>query len=84
MANQFYDVWQKNWTEYILFLSFLRKLTVGDPKDASTFMGALISKEHLEKVKGYVDLAEKEGCKIECGKEDLNLKPENTNVSICT
>ena len=37
------------------------KLQVGDPLNEKTFMGALVSKNHLEKVLSYVDLAEKEG-----------------------
>lgn len=44
-----------------------RKITVGDPSDDSNKMGALVSKEHLAKVTGYVDLARREGCKIHCG-----------------
>lgn len=43
-------------------------------------MGALISKEHLAKVKGYVDIAEKEGATIACGKEELNLEDSIKNV----
>jgi aminomuconate-semialdehyde/2-hydroxymuconate-6-semialdehyde dehydrogenase len=43
-------------------------------------LGALISKEHLAKVKGYVDLAEKEGATIACGKEELKLDDHNKNV----
>lgn len=42
-------------------------------------MGALISKEHLAKVKGYVDIAEKEGATIACGKEELNLEDSIKN-----
>ncbi|KAJ8321717.1 hypothetical protein KUTeg_000188 [Tegillarca granosa] len=53
------------------------KLVVGDPKDEKTFVGALISKEHLQKVKGYVDRAEPEGATIACGKEELNLPDKN-------
>jgi len=33
------------------FLEETSKLVVGDPKDENTFMGALISKQHLDKVK---------------------------------
>jgi len=38
-----------------------RKLTIGDPLDMKTQVGALISKEHMEKVLGYIDLGKKEG-----------------------
>uniref|UniRef100_A0A8W8NTL7 Aldehyde dehydrogenase domain-containing protein n=1 Tax=Magallana gigas TaxID=29159 RepID=A0A8W8NTL7_MAGGI len=61
------------------FVSETKKLTVGNPKNEKTFMGALISKEHLAKVKGYVDIAEKEGATIACGKEELNLEDSIKN-----
>ncbi|CAC5415999.1 ALDH8A1 [Mytilus coruscus] len=54
-----------------------RKQVVGDPKDDKSILGALISKEHLAKVKGYVQVAEKEGATILCGKEDMNLQDKN-------
>ena len=72
---------QKFTVNFINCINF-RKLVVGDPKDDSTFTGALISKEHLAKVKGYVDLAEKEGATILCGKEELSLPERNKNVCI--
>ena len=59
---------------------FCRKIVVGDPKDDKSFLGALISKEHLAKVNGYVEIAEKEGATILCGKEELKLPVENKNV----
>ncbi|PBC81211.1 aminomuconate-semialdehyde/2-hydroxymuconate-6-semialdehyde dehydrogenase [Streptomyces sp. 2224.1] len=37
------------------------KIVVGDPKRHETFMGPLIEQRHLDKVQGYVDLAQKEG-----------------------
>lgn len=43
-------------------------------------MGVLISKEYLVKVKGYVDIVEKEGVIIVCGKEELNLEDFIKNV----
>ena len=47
-------------------------------------LGALISKEHMAKVKGYVELARKEGCSILCGDgiESLTLSEKNKNVRI--
>lgn len=41
-------------------------------------MGALVSKEHLAKVTGYVKLAREEGCSVLCGHgvEELQL-PES-------
>lgn len=44
-----------------------KALKVGDPIDPSTDQGALVSKEHLEKVISAVETAKKEGGKILCG-----------------
>ncbi|KAG0338984.1 Aldehyde dehydrogenase 8 member A1 [Podila humilis] len=44
-----------------------KSLKVGDPTDKGTNLGALVSKEHWEKVMGYVQLGQKEGGKTECG-----------------
>jgi len=44
-----------------------RKITVGDPRDGGTWMGALISKQHEEKVRSYLKIAEDEGLKFCCG-----------------
>jgi aminomuconate-semialdehyde/2-hydroxymuconate-6-semialdehyde dehydrogenase len=52
-----------------------RQIKVGDPLDAKTQMGALISKEHLEKVQSYIALGKKEG-KLLCGGERLKEIPE--------
>ncbi len=40
---------------------------LGDPKDPTVFMGALVSDVHLKKVQSYAELAVEEGGKIECG-----------------
>ncbi len=42
-------------------------LKVGDPEVETTDQGALISPAHLQKVKGYLELAQSEGGKILCG-----------------
>jgi len=52
-----------------------RQIKVGDPLDAKTQMGALISKEHLEKVESYISLGKKEG-KLLTGGERLKEIPE--------
>lgn len=38
----------------------MQSIRVGDPFDAQTQMGALISEDHLKKVLSYVDGAKKE------------------------
>jgi aminomuconate-semialdehyde/2-hydroxymuconate-6-semialdehyde dehydrogenase len=42
-------------------------LRVGDPLEPSTDQGALVSKQHFEKVLSYIELARKEGGRILCG-----------------
>lgn len=46
------------------FVAETEKLKVGDPRKDDSFMGALVSKPHLEKVLSYVELAKKEGGKV--------------------
>ncbi len=48
----------------------VKAIKVGDPLDKHTQMGALISKEHMEKVQNYIELAKKEG-KVLTGGERL-------------
>jgi len=51
------------------FVAGAKKLRVGDPRDASTDVGALVSEPHYRKVLGYLDLAREEGGHILCGGE---------------
>jgi aminomuconate-semialdehyde/2-hydroxymuconate-6-semialdehyde dehydrogenase len=44
-----------------------RKLRVGDPLDRATDQGALVSRQHFEKVMGCLDVARDEGGKLLCG-----------------
>ncbi|MEM9024513.1 MAG: aldehyde dehydrogenase family protein, partial [Bacteroidota bacterium] len=43
------------------FVERVQALTVGDPADASTKLGAVVSEAHMEKVLSYIDLAREEG-----------------------
>ena len=54
--------------EYSIYEDFRGRLVdaveamrVGDPSDEATDLGALITRQHLEKVQGYVELAKQEG-----------------------
>jgi aminomuconate-semialdehyde/2-hydroxymuconate-6-semialdehyde dehydrogenase len=49
------------------FAAAAKALRIGDPLDASTDVGALISEAHLQKVMGYIDLATTEGGTIVTG-----------------
>ncbi len=44
-----------------------RAITIGDPLDETTAHGATVSKAHMEKVLGYIDLAKQEGGNILVG-----------------
>ena len=43
------------------------RIKVGDPRDKATQLGAMITRQHWEKVSGYIALAEQEGAKIVAG-----------------
>ena len=49
-------------------------LKVGPGMDKKSEMGPLVTKEHLEKVKGYVDLGVKEGAKLVVDGRNLKLQ----------
>jgi len=49
------------------FAEATKKLRIGDPMDAQTDVGALVSAAHLEKVAGYIELAKEEGGTIVAG-----------------
>ena len=43
------------------------KIAVGDPLDDTTIIGPMISQAHLAKVRGYIELGQKEGASMLCG-----------------
>jgi len=49
------------------FVEKTKTIVLGDPLDTATRHGATVSKPHMEKVLGYVELAKKEGGKILTG-----------------
>ena len=61
-----------------------RKKKVGDPKEASVFMGAVNSSAHLSKIRGCIAQAIADGGKVCCGEtvEELNLPEKNKNVNV--
>ncbi|KAI8049755.1 aldehyde dehydrogenase family 8 member A1 [Syncephalis plumigaleata] len=50
-----------------------KALVVGDPVESTTQLGALVSKEHMDKVLYYIQLAREEGGTIHCGGERLAI-----------
>jgi len=57
------------------FVEKASQLRLGDPLETTTDQGAIVSKTQLDKVKFYVDLAQKEGGKIALG----GSAPESIN-----
>lgn len=55
------------------FVQKVSELKVGNPANNDTNIGALVSKQHLEKVKSYIDIAEEEGGKILFGGETMTV-----------
>jgi 5-carboxymethyl-2-hydroxymuconic-semialdehyde dehydrogenase len=49
------------------FTARTRHLRVGDPLEASTIVGPMVSKEHLAKVRSYIEVGPKEGATLLCG-----------------
>ena len=49
------------------FVSRVSALKVGDPKDPETDVGAIVSKQHFDKIMSYIDLAKEEGGTILTG-----------------
>jgi acyl-CoA reductase-like NAD-dependent aldehyde dehydrogenase len=56
------------------FAEAAAKLKVGDPLDAETQVGSLISTEHRDKVHGYVEVGRSEGAEVVTGGEPGNGK----------
>ena len=54
------------------FVAKTKELVVGDPFDPKTKVGALVSKDHYDRVLSYIDLAKEEGGEILCG----GVRPE--------
>ncbi len=49
------------------FLANLGDRTLGDPRDEDTFIGPLITREHLRRVEGFVQRAKAAGCRVITG-----------------
>ena len=51
----------------------MKALRVGDPNDAQSNLGALVSKAHFDKVSGCIEQARAEGGRVLCGGHAINL-----------
>ena len=57
-------------------MNAVKKIKVGNPLDADTDMGALVSKGHLETVDNYVQIGLSEGAKLAIGGKRVEGLPE--------
>ena len=55
------------------FVAKTKALKVGDPKENSSDLGAIVSLQHKEKIIGYIKLAKEEGGEILCGGNEINV-----------
>lgn len=58
------------------FVNKTKQLTVGNPLDEKTKIGAVVSKEHQNKILSYIELAKSEGGTVLCGGNKLILENE--------
>lgn len=49
------------------FAARARRMLVGDPMDAQTIIGPMISSDHMDKVRRYIELGRTEGASMVCG-----------------
>ncbi len=61
------------------FIERVKQLKIGDPLRSETNIGAVVSKQHLEKVLSYIELAKTEGGKILLGGNQKNLEGRCAN-----
>ncbi|MFN8284663.1 MAG: aldehyde dehydrogenase [Chitinophagales bacterium] len=55
------------------FVKRTNELIIGDPLNEQTNIGAIVSEQHLNKIKSYIELAKEEGGKIIEGGNQLNI-----------
>ncbi len=53
----------------------VKKLIIGDPFNKKTQVGSLISKNHMQKVMGYIDQGKNEGAELVHGGKPISDKP---------
>jgi aminomuconate-semialdehyde/2-hydroxymuconate-6-semialdehyde dehydrogenase len=58
------------------FVAKVGKMSVGNPMDDSSRMGAIVSKMHYDKVLSYIEIAKEEGGKILTGGNAVHLEGE--------
>ncbi|GAB2795245.1 aminomuconate-semialdehyde/2-hydroxymuconate-6-semialdehyde dehydrogenase [Hymenobacter luteus] len=61
------------------FLAQVRELTVGDPLEATTRQGAIVSEAHLRKILSYIELAHQAGGQLLAGGRQVQVPGRCTN-----
>jgi aminomuconate-semialdehyde/2-hydroxymuconate-6-semialdehyde dehydrogenase len=61
------------------FIEKVNQQIVGDPLQANTKIGAIVSKPHFDKILSYIELAKKEGGTILCGGRSIQPKDRCAN-----
>lgn len=56
------------------FVAKVDKIKVGDPNEADSVMGAIVSKPHYEKILSYIDIAQSEGGNILTGGHTVKME----------
>lgn len=57
------------------------QMTVGDPMDANTRLGAIVSQEQLERVLGYIEAGKSEGARLVTGGERTTVNGKGNFVT---
>ncbi len=61
------------------FVARVEKLKVGDPLDQNTKIGAIVSREHFQKIQSCIQIAKDEGGQVISGGEVIQLTGENAD-----
>jgi aminomuconate-semialdehyde/2-hydroxymuconate-6-semialdehyde dehydrogenase len=59
------------------FVERTKQLKTGNPKDAETNIGAIVSQQHFEKILSYIELAKSEGGNVLCGGNSVKVEGLN-------
>lgn len=63
------------------FAARAASMTIGDPMDSKTRVGAIVSERQLERVLGYVEAGKREGARLVCGGERATVEGRGNFVT---
>ncbi len=70
IERSIYEKFKKDFVEQV------QKMKVGNPAEKESRLGAVVSKQHKEKILSYIELAKQEGGTILCGGNEVKLDGE--------